>query len=287
MEAQRSVAQCEICNSASTRFAREFFYCANCDYWRSNLELDIENTSAPDSEYELVSYEHTRSSNYLRILGQLKTYHGAGSSLLEIGCADGLFLKLARQHNQYEVRGIEPNTKMIASNPHNQQIKVGYFPQVLEGDTLKYDMIILNCVFEHVPNPQSLIESFKLYLKPQGTVVINVPVASGLMFRVSKLLYKLGIKYPFNRVWQKDFVSPHVHFFTSKSIAKLFNLNQMQLVVDKPLSLFSLGGIYSRLSIDPNSRVFQKLVIMVLLYCYYPISALFPDSRVFFFQRNK
>ena len=62
---------CMICGGPSLKFSTDYYYCNECDYWYSSLPLDIENTSAPESEYELVSYEHTRASNYKRILNEL------------------------------------------------------------------------------------------------------------------------------------------------------------------------------------------------------------------------
>ena len=105
---------CPICARAEMAKADHYAHCRTCDYWMSDLEHDVASTAAPDSEYDLVSYEHTRRANYLAILSLLAKRHPAGSTLLELGCADGLFLELAREYNGYRPLGIEPNTKMMA-----------------------------------------------------------------------------------------------------------------------------------------------------------------------------
>jgi SAM-dependent methyltransferase len=276
---------CGICGVVPRASLDHYFHCANCDYWFSNLEPRVEDTSAPDSEYELVSYEHTRTKNYCAILDTLGQWYGAGSSLLEIGCADGLFLKLAKDRNGYECVGIEPNTKMIAGNVHRQDIRLGFFPQAIELEHEDYDMIVLNCVLEHIDNLPAMILDFKSFLASGGTIAINVPVATGLVFRLSRFLGRMGITYPFKRIWQEGFVSPHMSFFSSASIEKLFRKHGLAVVLERPLALFSLGGIFARLSLDPSIRFFQKLYIATGLYCYYPASRLFPDSKVFFIQR--
>src|SRR5262249_14998699 len=153
-------------------------------------------------------------------------------------------------------------------------IRVGFFPDVIERSGLTFDLIALNCVFEHVPDIDSLIESFKRYLAPGGSVMINVPVSSGFMFRLSRMMYGLRVRYPFDRIWQKGFVSPHLHYFEKSNLARLFAKHGMTLVADAKLALFSLGGIYQRLSLDPNIRFAQRIAALGSLYAYYPVSRL-------------
>lgn len=271
---------CPIC--ASTMHHRgEYARCDSCDYWASSLPHDVQSTAAPDTEYELVSYEHTRKANYAAILDLLAKRHSAGSRLVELGCADGLFLKMATERG-YTVLGIEPNTKMMNGNPFAQPIRQGFFPDVLDaGD--RFDIIALNCVFEHVPDVDALIEAFKRHLAPGGSVMVNVPVSSGFMFKLSRALYSARVRYPFDRIWQKGFVSPHLHYFAKDNLARLFERHGMRLVGDTKLALFSLGGIYKRLSLDPNIRFAQRLAALGSLYAYYPVSRLIPDARAFVF----
>jgi len=273
---------CTICSGEMCRNG-DYARCRKCDYWSSSLDHDVENTSAPDEEYELVSYEHTRKANYSAILALLAKRHAPGAKLLEIGCADGLFLAMAKDQNGYAALGIEPNTKMMNGNPYAQDIRQGFFPDVLADDATRYDIIALNCVFEHVPDVDALIEAFKRHLAPGGSVMINVPVSSGFMFKLSRALYGMRVRYPFDRIWQKGFVSPHLHYFEKQSLARLFDKHGLALVGETKLALFSLGGIYRRLSLDPNIRFAQRIAALGSLYAYYPVSRLVPDARAFVF----
>lgn len=279
---------CPICRS-SLAVAGDYARCRRCDYWGSTLEHDVENTSAPDSEYELVSYEHTRRANYTAILELLAKRHPPGSRLLELGCADGLFLQMAQQRNGYRTLGIEPNEKMAAGNPHGQDVRRGFFPDVLrdlEGHAARFDIIALNCVFEHIPDLEGMIAAFRDHLRPGGSVMINVPVASGLMFKVSRALYRARIRYPFDRIWQKGFVSPHLHYFTTKSLTPLFERHGFSLTSERALAMFSLGGVYARLGLDPALGRAKRIALLAALYAYYPASLLAPDARAFVFSRG-
>jgi SAM-dependent methyltransferase len=260
-----------------------YAHCRTCDYWAAELAHDVANTDAPESEYELVSYEHTRRANYQRILALLAKRHPAGSRMLELGCADGLFLAMAESENGYTTLGIEPNTKMMGASPRGE-ILHGFFPGVLGDRVDRFDIIALNCVLEHVPDIDAMIDSFKRYLAPGGSVMINVPVSSGLMFKLSRALYRMRVAYPFDRLWQKGFVSPHLHYFEKNNLALLFANHGFELVADTKLALFSLGGIYRRLALDPNIRFVQRISALGSLYAYYPVSRLIPDARAFVFS---
>jgi SAM-dependent methyltransferase len=271
---------CPACGGA-LRGNGHYTRCAKCDYWASDLAHDVESTTAPDSEYELVSYEHTRKANYAAILDLLAPRHAQGARLVELGCADGLFLAMAGERG-YRAVGIEPNTKMMNGNPHAQDIRRGFFPAVLAGDE-RFDIIALNCVFEHVPDVGAMIEDFKRFLAPGGSVMVNVPVSSGAMFKVARALHGLGVHYPFDRIWQKGFVSPHLHYFAKPNLSRLFDNHGLALVGDRALALFSLGGVYARLGLDPTLRVGKRLAALASLYAYYPVSRLVPDAHAFVF----
>lgn len=275
---------CLICSSSKLAREGDYTHCLACGYWSSSLAADVENTSAPDEEYELVSYEHTRRANYAAILDELLKRHPRGSTMCEVGCADGLFLQMAGERG-YTGIGIEPNTKMMAANVHGQEIRRGFFPDVLTAKDGPYDIIALNCVFEHVPDVESLIEAFKSHLAPGGSVMINVPLSSGMMFKVTRAMYKARVKYPFDRIWQKGFVSPHLHYFEKTTLSRLFSKHGMSLVGETKLALFSLGGVYKRLSLDPNIRFTQRIAALGSLYAYYPVSKLMPDAGAFIFTR--
>lgn len=273
---------CEVALAGRGHYAK----CDRCGYWASNLDHDVTNTAAPDEEYELVSYEHTRRANYNAILDLLGKRHAAGARLLEIGCADGLFLEMAQQRG-YDALGVEPNEKMAAGNPHGQNVRRGFFPDVVSDADGKFGIIALNCVFEHVPDVDALIDAFKRYLTDDGSIMINVPVSSGAMFKLSRALYRAKVRYPFDRLWQKGFVSPHLHYFAKTNLSRLFAKHGLALADETKLAMFSLGGIYRRLSLDPNIRFAQRIAALGSLYAYYPISRVAPDARAFIFSRAR
>ena len=83
---------CPICATVEMRRDGEYAHCRACDYWASDLAHDVQNTSAPDEEYELVSYEHTRRANYLAILELLASVIHPAAACSRSVAPDGLFL---------------------------------------------------------------------------------------------------------------------------------------------------------------------------------------------------
>ena len=59
------------------------------------------------------------------------------------------------------------------------------------------------------------------YLEPSGIVIVNLPVADGLIFRMARLVARFGLRDPLNRMWQAV-PSPHLSYFTGKTLQKLF-----------------------------------------------------------------
>jgi SAM-dependent methyltransferase len=276
---------CPICPASAMTARGPYAHCPSCDYWASSLVPDITSEAGPDSEYELVSYEHTRRANYTRILDMLKRRHRPGARMLEVGCADGLFLEMAEREAGFFALGIEPNTRMMNGNRFGREILRGLFPEALAGRSGddRFDIIALNCVFEHVPDIRAMIADFDRHLAPGGSVMINVPMSSGIMFRVARALYRGGVRYPFDRLWQKGFVSPHLHYFDRDNLARLFAGAGFDLADSTPLQLFSLGGLDARLDLDPNIRLAQRVTALGALYAYYPFSRLVPDAYAFVF----
>lgn len=116
--------------------------------------------------------------------------------ILDVGCGTGPHHELSLQHNLYGV-DISKTQQKIA-------IKKGY---IILGDTiddlilfdLRFDIILLVDVLEHLPNPDMMIEQIYNLLKPGGHLIVQVPYKEDLSMYLSP-------DYPFNYVhlWTFD-----------------------------------------------------------------------------------
>jgi len=97
----------------------------------------------------------------------------SGKRVLEIGCGNAQLLKEFKLKGA-SVLGIEPGPHAItASEKLNIEIINGFFPNERIKGT--FDVIILNSVFEHLDNLESIIDSIKNVCNRESSLMISVP----------------------------------------------------------------------------------------------------------------
>jgi len=128
------------------------------------------------------------------------------SKVLDIGCGEGTFFPFFSKHN-YDCYGFEPSNKSkiaIKNNP-NAKISPFYFEQTSDNIfEVRFDVILLNWVLEHVTDLDNFLKILKQYCKLGTKIVFQVP---DLLYYVENDLYLF-------------YVHEHIHYFTPFSIEK-------------------------------------------------------------------
>ena len=98
----------------------------------------------------------------------------AGGTLLDVGCGNGEFITRMRSLG-WKVSGVDPDPAAVAFGQSNGlDIFTGMIADVPE--TLRYDVVVLNHVIEHVADPVSLLQECGKRLRPGvGRLVITTP----------------------------------------------------------------------------------------------------------------
>ncbi len=99
-----------------------------------------------------------------------------GSLLLEIGCGNGVVVNQLEESMGYVVDGCDLNSMALSMSAPSTGRKMVY--NIYDGNAEllgKYDGIILLDVLEHIDNDVDFLTTSMRYLKPGGTVIINVP----------------------------------------------------------------------------------------------------------------
>lgn len=131
-----------------------------------------------------------------------------GAVVLDYGCGAGQSL-LELEKLGAIAYGIEadPNVRQVAEalklRIHVGSIDDEPFPGV------QFDLIVLNQVLEHLPDPEQTFAKLARRLKPNGRVVLSFPNSSSLYCRV------------FGRAWINWHIPYHLHHFNPHS-ARLF-----------------------------------------------------------------
>ncbi|MDA8763112.1 class I SAM-dependent methyltransferase [Flavobacteriaceae bacterium] len=155
------------------------------------------------------------------------------STVLDVGCGEGSFLKLLQGENR-ELWGIELIEKQAKKAKETFK---NIFSGPVEDNLSKlpenhFDVVFFNDVLEHLSDPYSVLEQIKKHLKKDGVVISSIPnirYHSALM----SLLFKKDWKYESHGIMDKT----HLRFFTNKSIVRMYEEAGYSIISHKGINL--------------------------------------------------
>ena len=133
-----------------------------------------------ESTFDYAAEVGNLKRTYGRYLARLDRHQGAKGALLEVGCGNGFFLERALELGYRSVRGVEPSHAAIAGARHDIRplIVEDMMREGLFGESA-FDVVCLFQVFDHVPDPRSLLRAVHRSLRPEGLLlVLNHDVGS-------------------------------------------------------------------------------------------------------------
>lgn len=274
---------CPVCSTPLSHGLTSWhFRCHQCRYEKATLEPVINQESAYqelDEGVRETGLKLLRIQNFKALMDALRTLKPNGGSLLDVGCAHGWFLEAASE--QFDVLGLEPDEAVYkATKSRGLNVRLGYFPlQLNDGET--FDIIIFNDVFEHIPDSRATLEACYARLNPGGILLLNLPSSDGIFYKLAKLLHPLGIIGFFERLWQKGFPSPHLHYFNSRNIASLLSRQNFHILMEGDLPTIRLSGLYARISYSGRQSHLMNLLIYCCVGLALPVIKLLPSDITF------
>jgi len=147
--------------------------------------------------------ESNKETSKLR-LGIIQDILSKRGSILDVGCANGIFLGVAIQEG-WNGSGIEINQEMreVAAQVC---LEGKVFPSIDEASGL-YDVITMWEYLEHVIQPEDTLENVQHLLKPQGLLCLSFPNIE------SRTTYQKIIN------WEHVKPPEHLHYWTSGNIS--------------------------------------------------------------------
>lgn len=284
-----NIRKCPICGNAQVhlKFKLEYdvYECGDCKFQFSpDASFNKSFKSDFDEQTRLKALQTLRMQNFKCILNSIKRNSRLRSKGLEVGPGHGWFLDACKLNN-IECDGIEPETRFNESyRQSGHKVTNGFFPEAITSDT-KYEFIAYNDVFEHLPDINASMRVNNEYLTEEGLLVINLPVQEGLTFYIAKLAYFFGIKSMLNRMWQFNFHSPHLSYFTKHNLISLANKYEFKLVDSFPLKTINLSEVKDRVGEDKTTSSIAKFVSILGVYMLYPFMHRFPDINCFVFRK--
>ena len=157
-------------------------------------------------------------------------------TLLDVGSGPGMFLLHGVERGGWTVRGLEPSSQAAA---HSRSLGLGVTQAFLNAETAaslgRFDVVHLNEVLEHVPDPRELVRVIDTLLNPGGLIALMVP----------------NDYSPFQAALRADGFKPwwvapphHVNYFDVASIQRLLaeRFDVVSVETTFPIDLFLLMG---------------------------------------------
>ena len=219
---------CPLCQSNENEFVssypgsflscKELLQCQNCELifaskLPSKKELDeyyskglyYDKVSDPYNS-EITSFSLNLSRSRLNLIYS-KIKFNDEPKVVDIGAGNaslGIALKECYDEADYDV--VEPDVEVRSKygNWVNKQ-----FSNISELEIGRYDLVIMNQVLEHVPDPLDFLGSVNNILKPESYVYIDVPYKDYLF---------------------KSSAEPHILFWNKKSVSVLLEKTRLKTI---------------------------------------------------------
>lgn len=241
--------------------------CPSCDVSWTFLSEEIDAPSLyRDEVYAVVDnrksiFERIIFSEGRAILIQAKKTHPSATSLLDFGAGKGQFLAVAKALG-WTSTGIETEEERaaFATEKYGVAVQVAYYEQGAVG-TPPYDLITLNHVLEHLPEPLVLLRELVSHnLAPQGLLYVEVPRADAWQARMA------------GSAWMHWDIPKHLSHWTEEALIKQLQTMGLHLEGRRSFSvhlgvLGMLQALLSRLGYRENLilRLKKKKTIPLLL----------------------
>jgi 2-polyprenyl-3-methyl-5-hydroxy-6-metoxy-1,4-benzoquinol methylase len=181
----------------------------NQDYFYAQDKL-IENTRGFKGGYrDYIEDREDYLRTFRRRMREINKYNLKIGCLLDVGCAAGYFLVVAREEG-WQVMGIEPS--VYVADYARQQFGLDVFSGTLEEAILpagSFDLVTIWDTLEHLPDPLNTLKHVNKLLSPEGYLVISTHNFNSLLARLmGKNWYQYGLHL-------------HLYYFSPKTIRSL------------------------------------------------------------------
>ena len=215
---------CDLCGSTdlrsllrAPRLAGPLVECRRCGFRfvaRSSSTLafgggasaaTVERIREANASFEPLPRDEERRLNELNAAWRLEhvTRFRSSGRLLEVGCARGDFLRVAR--SSFEVCGVEPNPDLARDARAEAPVHVGLLE---DAPWSGFDVVASFHVIEHVDSPRRLVAEMVRRLTPDGVLVIETPDIGSLPFRIWRSRWR-------------QLIPEHYSFFDRQTLTRL------------------------------------------------------------------
>jgi 2-polyprenyl-3-methyl-5-hydroxy-6-metoxy-1,4-benzoquinol methylase len=219
--------RCRVCGSPHTVFAfalglYRIVKCRRCRFaWPEPLPSEDEiiqfyrDCHHPTAVGDTINFPERES-----VIRTIRRLCLAGAKILDVGCGFGHYLDIAKRYG-FRTFGVEPDAGRAAeAQKKGHSVYIGTLsPSAFEG--IRFDVVILNHVVEHLLNPQEVVSQIREHLKENGILYIATPNFGGAICTVE------GSHHT-------HFTPPeHISYFTRASLVRLLTRCGFRLIRER------------------------------------------------------
>ena len=123
--------------------------------------MTLRSTAMRNRKGVTLSPDPKRLPGYSQILNLIHSYCAAGSKLLDVGCASGLFVHEARLSG-FDATGCDYSANAVAWGSREFGVEIIQSPaEAVKAPDNQYDIVTLLHVFEHLPDPLDVLREMR------------------------------------------------------------------------------------------------------------------------------
>lgn len=216
-------SECIVCGNMGREIVRNDLPILICDlcgfFWRANFELS-------DNHYETRCFDlsnkrkiDARYSNSAKRIETFKKYADL-NNLFDVGCGEGIFLKVLKDLGYKNIIGLEPSTMGLDfATIDEAKILHGNIENINESFLKENDIhtITMFHVIEHLKDPCAVVKTIYDNIKKGDKLIIETPDTNSYVLKKSN--YENELIYP-----------EHLHYFNKSNLQKLLEKSGFTVV---------------------------------------------------------
>lgn len=183
------------------------------NYYKELSKYEYQERGGRESLYDLKRFENISNTIHRQLLKQKNSF---SSRILDIGCSTGRLLKLLKDKGYTHVFGLDPSPVCARLAKKLYDIDVFIDSLFTFKTEVKFDVIILIGVLEHIKDLRLAIKNIQNLLSSNGLVYLEVPDATRFCFYEDAPFQQFSIE--------------HINFFSPQSLDNFMNRNNFELI---------------------------------------------------------
>ena len=155
---------------------------------------------------------------------------GRGNDILDVGCGEGFLAEQIQQMGNH-VTGIDVLAEAKQQQFFDQYVMSdldrGIDPETPALRGREFDKVLLLDVLEHLRQPEKLLQDCRIFLRPNGHLLVSLPNIANITVRLMLLFGR------FNYTERGLLDKTHLRFFTRKTARKLLESNGYRVTEQK------------------------------------------------------